>query len=128
MTVPDDLDDLKWIGIFAVVVIVLAVIVGSLAAAITFRPGAANLERRVLAETGASVADDTNEEHRRVRNLLEGLAIAADIPPPRFAVVVDAAPNSFAVGTRARKVIVAVTQERSTSSRVTSSRRSWPTR
>jgi hypothetical protein len=107
---PDDLDDLKWLGIFALVVIVLAVILGSLYAAFTLPRRRAQLERRVLAETGATVVDDTNEEHRRVRNLLEGLAIAAAIPLPRFAVVVDAAPNSFAVGTRPKKVIVAVTQ------------------
>jgi heat shock protein HtpX len=107
---PDDLDDLKWLGIFALVVIVLAVILGSIYAAFTLPRRRAQLERRVLAETGARVVDDTNEEHRRVRNLLEGLAIAAHIPPPRFAVVGDAAPNSFAVGTRPKKVIVAVTQ------------------
>jgi Zn-dependent protease with chaperone function len=71
-----------------------------------------NLERRVLAETGATV--DTGpiveaSEHQRVRNILEALAIAADIPPPRFAVVADDAPNSFAVGTRPKRAIVAVT-------------------
>jgi heat shock protein HtpX len=51
----------------------------------------------------------TGEQHVRVRNLLEGLAIAAHIPPPRFAVIGELAPNSFAVGTRPRNALVAVT-------------------
>ena len=109
-SLPDDLGDLKWLGIFALVVIVLAVIIGSIYAAITLPRRRGQLERRVLAETGARVVDDASEAHRRVRNLLEALAIAADIPVPRFAVVADPAPNSFAVGTRPKKVIVAVTE------------------
>ena len=53
-----------------------------------------------------SIADDS---HQEVRNLLEGLAIAAGIPPPRYAVIDDPAPNSFGVGTKPKDAIVAVT-------------------
>jgi heat shock protein HtpX len=42
-------------------------------------------------------------------NLLDGLAIAANVPAPRFAIIDDAAPNSFSVGTKPKSTIVAVT-------------------
>ena len=42
--------------------------------------------------------------------MLDALAIAAHIPPPRFAIVDELAPNSFAVGTRPKRAIVAVTR------------------
>jgi heat shock protein HtpX len=65
------------------------------------------LERQVLRETGAAIAKP--EEHREVKNVLEALAIAAGIDVPRFAVIADAAPNSFGVGTRPSKSIIGVT-------------------
>jgi heat shock protein HtpX len=49
-------------------------------------------------------------ERVQVENLLNGLAISADVPPPRFMIVDDAAPNSFALGTRASNVLVGVTR------------------
>ncbi len=61
----------------------------------------------MLAETGAVVSDA--DDHRELRNLLDGLAIAGGIPAPRFAVITDAAPNSFGVGTRPENTIVGVT-------------------
>ena len=106
--VPLDGDTWVGIGIFFLGTIVISAVIGSLYALVRLPFLRAQLERRVLAETGATV--DTGDEHLRVRNLLEALAIAADIPPPRFAVVDDIAPNSFAVGTRPRKAIVAVTR------------------
>jgi heat shock protein HtpX len=65
------------------------------------------LERRVLAETGAHVI--AAGEQTEVKNLLEGLAIASGLPPPRIAVIDDAAPNSFGVGTRPSNTIVGIT-------------------
>lgn len=66
------------------------------------------MERRVLRETGASLAPQgTNGE---VENLLSGLAISADVPPPRFALIEDPAPNALAVGRRPETAIVAVTR------------------
>jgi heat shock protein HtpX len=48
--------------------------------------------------------------HNEVRNLLDGLAIAAGIPTPRFAMISDPSPNSFGVGTRRRqRAIIAIT-------------------
>jgi Zn-dependent protease with chaperone function len=100
------------IGIFFLATIVISAVIGSLYALVRLPLLRSKLERRVLAETGATVESGPiteASEHERVRNILEALAIAADIPPPRFAVVNDAAPNSFAVGTRPRRAIVAVT-------------------
>ena len=105
--IPTDGDTWIAIGIFFLATVVISAVVGSLYALFRLPMLRSKLERRVLAETGAVV--ETNGEHQRVRNILEALAIAADIPPPRFAVVHDAAPNSFAVGTRPRRAIVAVT-------------------
>ena len=65
------------------------------------------LERRVLTETGARIAP--SDEHTEVRNLLEGLAIASGLPPPRVAVIDDPAPNSFGVGTRPSNTVIGIT-------------------
>jgi heat shock protein HtpX len=65
------------------------------------------LERRVLSETGARVI--AGDEQTEVRNLLEGLAIASGLPPPRVAVIDDPAPNSFGVGTRPSNTVIGVT-------------------
>ena len=111
--VPTDGDTWAAIGIFFLGTIVISAVLGSLYALVRLPLLRLKLERRVLAETGATVETGPiveASEHRRVRNLLEALAIAAGIPPPRFAVVNDAAPNSFAVGTRPKKAIVAVTR------------------
>lgn len=109
---PDSIDELKFLGIGLVGVVVLAAVIGSLVAAFRLPLQRRRLEKQVLAESGAQVVDDATTEpgQRRVRNILDALAIAAGIPRPRFAVVDDPAPNSFAVGTRPKHAIVAVTR------------------
>ena len=104
---PDDADSLKLFGIAVAAVVAVSAVVGLLLAVVRIPAQRRRLERRVLAETGARVA--APDEQVRVRNLLEGLAIAADLPAPRFAVVDDPAPNSFGVGTRPKHTIIAVT-------------------
>jgi heat shock protein HtpX len=104
---PDDVDSLEILGIGVAVIVVVSAVVGLLLAIVRIPLQRRRLERRVLAETGAHVA--APDEHPRVRNLLEGLAIAAGLPVPRFALIDDAAPNSFGVGTRPKRTIVAVT-------------------
>jgi Zn-dependent protease with chaperone function len=98
--VPDDTDTAKWIGIGIAAILALAFVVGLVLAIVKIPFARRSLERRVLRETAALVA--TPEDHREMQNLLEGLAIASDIPAPRFAVIDDPAPNSFGVGTRPR--------------------------
>jgi heat shock protein HtpX len=104
---PDDTDGLKILGILLGGIVVLSFAVGLVLAVVRIPLQRRRLERRVLAETGAHVA--APDEHPRVRNLLEGLAIAAGLPVPRFAVIDDPAPNSFGVGTRPKHTIIAVT-------------------
>lgn len=111
--VPDSLDELKFLGIGLAAVAVIAAIIGSLVAAFRLPLQRRRLEKQVLAESAAQVIDDDVDDAttvRRVRNILDALAIAAHIPRPRFAVVEDPAPNSFAVGTRPKRAIVAVTR------------------
>jgi len=105
--VPTDRDGLAVIGVILLGVVILSALIGTLISLVRLPRLRSRLEQRVLDETGARV--DTGDEHERVRNILEALAIAADIPAPRFAVVEDDAPNSFAVGTRPSRAIVAVT-------------------
>jgi heat shock protein HtpX len=84
------------------------VLAGSVVAAITLLFRLGRVERRVLRETQASVSPSGTDAE--VENLLAGLAISAGVPPPRFAVVEDPAPNAFAVGRRPETAIVAVTR------------------
>ena len=105
---PDDVDTAKWFGYGIGGICALAFVVGTLAAVVNIPFTRRKLERRVLAETGAVVVAG-DDAHREIRNLLDGLAIAAGIPPPRFAVIDEAAPNSFGVGTRPERAIVGIT-------------------
>ena len=104
---PDDEDGFKILGIFIAAIVVVSFVVGLVLAIFRIPLQRRRLERRVLAETGAHIADP--DEHPRVRNVLEGLAIAAGLPAPRFAIIDDPAPNSFGVGTRPSRTIVAAT-------------------
>jgi heat shock protein HtpX len=108
-----DLTDLFDGGTFLVVAIGVAVIVGfstvigTVVAVFRLPMQRRRLERRVLSETGARVAEVG--EHRQVQNLLEALAIAAGIPAPRFALIDDDAPNTFGVGTQPDNTIIGIT-------------------
>lgn len=64
-------------------------------------------DKIVLAVSRARPADPM--AHARLYNIVEGLAIAAGIPPPRVYIVDDAAPNAFATGRNPHHAAVAVT-------------------
>jgi heat shock protein HtpX len=104
---PDDADSLRLFGIGVAVIVVGSAVIGLVLSVFRIPMQRRRLERRVLAETGAHLANP--DEHVRVRNVLEGLAIAAGLPRPRFAIIEDLAPNSFGVGTRPKKTVIAVT-------------------
>jgi Zn-dependent protease with chaperone function len=104
---PDSVDLLKWFGIGVAVLVGLSIVAGTLLALVRMPFLRRRLERRVLRETGATLARP--DDYPEVRNLLEGLAIAAEVPVPRFAVIQDTAPNSFGVGTRPKKTIIGIT-------------------
>jgi heat shock protein HtpX len=104
---PGDLDALKWVGIAIAALTVGSAVVGAVIGVALIPFQRSRLERRVLKETRAQLA--APDDHPQMRNLLEGLAIAAGLPAPRFAVIDDAAPNAFGVGTRPSNTIVGVT-------------------
>ena len=104
---PDDLDTLKYSAIGLGAIVAVSFVVGLVLGIVKIPFARRTLERRVMRETGAKIAD--GDEHRETRNLLDGLAIAGGVPAPRFAVIDDPAPNSFGVGTRPKKTIVGVT-------------------
>jgi heat shock protein HtpX len=52
----------------------------------------------------------TKEDHARLINVVEGLAIAAGLPTPSVYVIPEAAPNAFATGPNPKDSHVAVTQ------------------
>jgi heat shock protein HtpX len=104
---PDSFELLKWLVLFIAAVFVLSIIVGSFMSLFRIPTLRRKLERQVLAETGARLANP--DDFPEVRNILEALAISAGVPVPRFAVIQDVAPNSFGVGTRPKKTIIGVT-------------------
>lgn len=64
-------------------------------------------DRIVLAMSRARPA--TKEEHAHLVNSVEGLAIAAGLPPPRIFVIDDSAPNAFATGRDPEHAVICVT-------------------
>ncbi|HYF47567.1 MAG TPA: M48 family metalloprotease [Acidimicrobiales bacterium] len=105
--VPDSFELFKWFLIGFAALIVLSIVVGSVLSLVRLPFLRRRLERQVLRETGAHLADP--DEFPEVRNILEALAISAGIPIPRFAVIPDPAPNSFGVGTRPKNTIIGIT-------------------
>jgi len=61
----------------------------------------------VLSIHGAREAG--GEEHRQLRNVVEEMAIAAGVPPPKVYVIQTAGMNAFAAGRRPEEACVAVT-------------------
>src|SRR5512141_581958 len=61
----------------------------------------------VLSIHGAREAG--GEEHRKLRNVVEEMAIAAGVPPPKVYVIQTAGMNAFAAGRRPEEACVAVT-------------------
>ncbi|MEN6312492.1 MAG: M48 family metalloprotease, partial [Acidobacteriota bacterium] len=51
----------------------------------------------------------TKEEYPYLYNVVEGLAIAAGVPPPRCYVIEDTAPNAFATGRNPEHAVICVT-------------------
>jgi heat shock protein HtpX len=103
----DTLELVKWFAIFVLAVLALSVVIGSVVALVRLPFLRRRLEAQVLRETGARLAEP--DDFPEVRNILEGLAISAGVPVPRFAVIQDVAPNSFGVGTRPKKTIIGIT-------------------
>lgn len=64
-------------------------------------------DRLVLAISGAREAP--RERYPYLYNTVEGLAIAAGVPPPRLYLIEDSAPNAFATGRDPEHAVIVVT-------------------
>ena len=84
-------------GIVAAVIIALAMTIGSYYAS----------DKIVLAMSKARPV--TKEEFPYLYNVVEGLTIAAGLPPPRCYVIDDTAPNAFATGRNPKNSVIVVT-------------------
>jgi heat shock protein HtpX len=102
-----DFGDLRILGVVLLAILAVAAAVASVVALVELPSRRRRLEEEVLAQTFATVAEP--DQYPEVRNLLAGLAIAAGVPPPRFAVILHPAPNSFGVGTRPEQTIIGIT-------------------
>jgi heat shock protein HtpX len=75
------------------------------------RYGFATGPNKVLWSTGAvEIVDPTTDKERQLVNVVEEMAIAAEIPRPRIWVVPDPDPNAFATGLDEGHSHIAVTQ------------------
>lgn len=66
-----------------------------------------NSDRIILKMSNARPAN--REEHLFLQNTVEGLAIAAGVPPPKLYVIEDTAPNAFATGRNPEHGVIVVT-------------------
>jgi heat shock protein HtpX len=82
-----------------------AVVAGSFGALLGVRHGA----EIVLDAVNAMAVMPDDGRYTVVRNVVDEVAIAADLPAPRLYVITDPAPNAFAIGTDARRAAIAVT-------------------
>ncbi len=120
---PSTAEGFKYLGLGSAAVIVGAAVVGGVIAIVRIPSLRVHLEQQVLTESGAvavgadaatsrpgpsAPALDAHSVHQ-VQNLLDGLAIAAGLPAPTFAVVTDPAPNSFGVGTKPDRTVIGIT-------------------
>lgn len=104
---PSTGDGFRYLGIGIAIVVVGAAVVGGALAVVRIPTLRRNLEDQVMAESGAVIA--AADRLPRVANLLDGLAIAAGLPAPKFAIVEDEAPNSFGVGTKPDRTVIGIT-------------------
>ena len=84
-------------GLVAAVIIAIAMTIGSYFAS----------DKIVLAMSKARPV--TKEEFPYLYNVVEGLTIAAGLPPPRCYVIDDTAPNAFATGRNPKNSVIVVT-------------------
>ncbi len=86
-----------------VVMLPLALVVATVGPLVSYY----NSDKIILRMSGARPA--TKEEHTFLKNTVEGLAIAAGVPPPKLYVIEDTAPNAFATGRNPEHGVIAVT-------------------
>src|SRR5829696_3574682 len=98
-----------------------AITVGLIASVVSFYGG----DSLVLSVSGAK--EVTVEQAPQLLNVVQEMALAANVPMPRVYLIDDTAPNAFATGRDPKHASVAITTGSSRSSTARSSRASWRT-
>lgn len=86
---------------------VVGVVAGIAAGVVAHRLAGRDADGAVLRSLGGRPADPVREA--RLHNLVEGLSLAAGVPPPALQVLDDDRPNALALGRGARTATVVVT-------------------
>ncbi|GAB4344186.1 MAG: zinc metalloprotease HtpX [Candidatus Abyssubacteria bacterium] len=68
-----------------------------------------NSDKIILRMSRAREVSDNEPLHVYLKNTVEGLALAAGIPPPKLYIIDDTAPNAFATGRNPEHAAIAVT-------------------
>jgi heat shock protein HtpX len=90
-----------WQG--AIVAVIVALIIAALLASVSYFAG----DSIVLSASGAREVNSTGAP--QLMNIVNELAIAANLPPPRVYLIEDTAPNAFATGRDPKHASVAIT-------------------
>jgi heat shock protein HtpX len=85
---------------------IVALIIGSIQALISFYSGAA----LVLASAHARQLMPESPKHQMVLNVVQEMALASRMPAPRAYIIDDPAPNAFATGRDPQHSVICVTQ------------------
>jgi heat shock protein HtpX len=89
--------------VLALPAMAMAVVVGFVAALVSYYAGSAI----VLAASGAK--EVTAQDYPQLINVVQEMAVAADVPMPRVYLIDDTAPNAFATGRDPKHASVAIT-------------------
>jgi Zn-dependent protease with chaperone function len=85
---------------------VVALVIGSIQSLISYYGGAA----LVLASAHASELTPDSPRHQMVLDVVQEMALASRMPPPRAYIIDDPAPNAFATGRDPHHSVICVTQ------------------
>jgi heat shock protein HtpX len=85
---------------------IIALIIGSLQSVISYYGGAA----LVLASAHARQLEQDSPKHQMVLDVVQEMALASRMPPPRAYIIDDPAPNAFATGRDPQHSVICVTQ------------------
>jgi heat shock protein HtpX len=85
---------------------IVALVVGSVQSLISYFGGAA----LVLASAHARELAPDSPKHQMVLNVVQEMALASRMPPPRAYIIDDPAPNAFATGRDPQHSVICVTQ------------------
>ncbi|MFN4181756.1 MAG: M48 family metallopeptidase [bacterium] len=99
------LDIFLW-GKYVPIMTILAVVIGLLQSAVAYYSG----DKIILASLGARPADPAVLKEQQLLNVVQEMAIASGLPPPRVYIIPEMSPNAFASGRDEHHSVIAVTE------------------